>query len=92
MYAKVYIYYTDNISKVYRIVYTTYETKLKTIGKVRLLMNNIVFRIAGGIIALSERDVYELLKARPELWQKGLKQGKGQLRYDVSMNRVGMNK
>ena len=52
-------------------------------------MGQIVIKRPRMVVVLQENEILELLKGNPSLWAKALKRGKGLLRYEKAMERIG---
>lgn len=49
----------------------------------------IIIRRSRMIITLTEEEVLAMLKRCPDVWEKSLRRGKGLLRYEKAMERIG---
>lgn len=47
----------------------------------------VIIRLARQIVALTEGEVLQLLKANPMIWLEGVKRGKGVSRYEKAQAR-----
>lgn len=54
-----------------------------------MLDNMIIIKMTRCILALTESDMVELLRGRPDIWTSGIKRGKYVSREDKEQERKG---